>query len=195
MHGRGAGWSIAPLPVEETQASRGARPLRQGKQRVCFYFPSCPGDLTLQSLLLRRQEGYRTKTHLQLAVSSRNPRAQLSGMYRSVGNRVTPVSGTQEYGFKRNVSRGVLANTEQPAPWGQKLFPALKHHTVQESATLPPREERHSVTHLWTGAEWRGAWPCPVGQSSEQGCEPWGCGFGACCYSGLFSSFLGGIRD
>ena len=23
-------------------------------------------------------------------------------------------------GFKRNLSRGVLANTEQPAPWGQK---------------------------------------------------------------------------
>ena len=82
----------------------GAQPLRQSKQRVCFYFPSCPGDLTLQSLLLRREEGYRTKTHLQLAISSRNPRAQLSRMYRSVRNRVTTVSGTQEYGFKRNVS-------------------------------------------------------------------------------------------
>lgn len=89
MHGRDAGWSIAPLPVE-THASPGAQSFRQSKQRVCFYFTSCPGDLTLQSLLLRREEGYHTNTHLQFAISFRDPRAQLSGMYHSVRDLGSP---------------------------------------------------------------------------------------------------------
>jgi len=103
MHRRDAGWSLAPLPVE-THASPGAQSFRQSKQRACFYFTSSPGDLTLQSLLLRREEGYHTKTHLQFAISFRDPRAQLSGMYHSVRDRITTVSGTQKYGFKINVS-------------------------------------------------------------------------------------------
>ena len=89
MHRRDAGWSIAPLPVE-THASPGAQSFRQSKQRVCFYFTSCPGDLTLQSLLLRREEGYHTNTHLQFAISFRDPRAQLSGMYHSVRDLGSP---------------------------------------------------------------------------------------------------------
>ena len=50
---------------------------------------------------------------------------------------------------------GIFYYPHTSAPWGQKLFLALKHHTVQESATLPPREGRHSVIHLWAGTEWR----------------------------------------
>lgn len=64
---------------------------------------------------------------------------------------------------------GIFYYPHTSAPWGQKLFLALKHHTVQESATLPPREGRHSVTHLWAGAEWRGLGPVPLSRAQSNG--------------------------
>ena len=51
---------------------------------------------------------------------------------------------------------GIFYCPHTSAPWGQKLFPALKHHTVQESATLPPREERHSDSPVDRGRMERG---------------------------------------
>ena len=52
---------------------------------------------------------------------------------------------------------------------GTETLPSPKTYTVQESATLPPREGRHSVIHLWAGTEWRRLGPVPLSKAQSKG--------------------------